>query len=253
MRTRIARGVWLFTLVSALILALAGAAFAQEDTAQGDMGQGDMTQGEAVEKEAAPQDTGQDGGARTTPDCTSGGAAGEFGRDCQAFIVNESGRPAGWAVLHPGETHVYRFYFSAYRDPGSDDDADEEGGGEDPSVAAERNNVTVLFKSEPLEGATLEFYTRDAFNEGDDPFGAATVGDVSLRGDGDEETDNDATRRLDFATWQGNLSASGTYYAVVSAAGGQSGAVMYNIEVHGGGVRDFTFASDSSTLNGGGE
>jgi hypothetical protein len=191
-----------------------------------------------------PADEGTDAGSGL-PECVTDGQAGTFGADCQAFTVNQSARPTGWAILGEDDTHVYRFRFSAYRDPGSDDDPDEEGGGDDPQIAAERNDVLVLFRTDPQDAALMSFFTADQFRNGGDPFGAATVGGYSVRGDYDDEPDDDSvSARNDYATWKGNLSESGTYYAVVEGTGNQSGPVMYNIEVQGGGVTDFTFANE---------
>ena len=250
MSARIVRGTGVLVLVLVLVLSIAPAVFAQDEStppdaatdqsqAAADMQQEGDQAAQGAEEAAAEEDSGP-----SVPDCVTDGQAGVFGVDCQAFAVNQSERPSGWAILNPGDTHVYRFRFGAYRDPGSDDDPDEEGGGGDPQVAAERNNVLVTFKADPQDAASLSFYTADQFRNGGDSFGAATVGVNYLRGDGDDETPEDATVRNDYASWQGNLSESGTYYAVVDSASGQGGPVMYRIEVHGGGVADFTFTNE---------
>lgn len=237
-------------LVLVPALAFAGVAFAQDyseppPAATDQSGQeADQSGDQATQAaDAGTEAETDEGPGRNVPDCITGGQPGAFGADCQAFVVNQNARPTGWAVLNPDDTHVYRFSFGAYRDPGSDDDPDEESGGLD-AVAAERNNVLVLFRSDPQDGASLTFFTADQFRSGDDGFGAATVGVNYLRGDGDDDTPEDATVRNDYASWQGNLSTSGTYYAVVEGTGSQSGPVLYNIQVEGGGVTDFTFANE---------
>jgi hypothetical protein len=236
-------------IVLLLALAFAGAALAQDYSTPPDTGTIPSPPPDAGTIPSPPADTQQEEGTdedsgQNVPGCVTDGQAGTFGADCQAFVVNQTARPSGWAILNSDDTHVYRFYFGAYRDPGSDDDADEEGGGEDPQVAAERNDVIVLFRTDPQDAASLSFFSADQFRNGGDPFGAATVGVNYLRGDGDDETDEDATVRNNYASWKGNLSESGTYYAVVEGASGQTGPVMYNIEVQGGGVADFTFTTE---------